>query len=290
VTASVAALAVEGFSAGACFQTLMPFTLSHSVAVVPFVRLSRGRLPLSALVIGSMSPDFEYFLRGRAVSEFSHTLPGLVLFCLPTGLVTFWLFQHFIKRPALLLFPDSVRARTHGISTPAALLPFGRLSVVVASVLIGAVTHVAWDSLTHDYGGVVKAIPALRATLLTFRGVDMKTYNILQHCSSALGLGLLIYYCARWLRQQPLLIDPADGYLPKGIRYFVSAALVSVTLIVGLSFGARAASPYGGVRAFQIFAVQSAVAGMAVFAISLLIFGLLFRAFGTSLTSRTRRQ
>ena len=44
----------------------MPFTLAHPVAVLPFSRCRYCHFP--ALVIGSLSPDFVYFLHGRAVS------------------------------------------------------------------------------------------------------------------------------------------------------------------------------------------------------------------------------
>ena len=44
----------------------MPFTLAHPIAVLPFSRCRYCHFP--ALVIGSLSPDFVYFLHGRAVS------------------------------------------------------------------------------------------------------------------------------------------------------------------------------------------------------------------------------
>ena len=43
----------------------MPFTVSHVAAVLPVVGRSE-RLPAAALVIGSMAPDYPWFLtRGR---------------------------------------------------------------------------------------------------------------------------------------------------------------------------------------------------------------------------------
>ncbi|MFP5073747.1 DUF4184 family protein [Neisseria sp. WLZKY-1] len=44
----------------------MPFTLAHPIAILPFSRCRYCYFP--ALVIGSLSPDFVYFLHGRAVS------------------------------------------------------------------------------------------------------------------------------------------------------------------------------------------------------------------------------
>jgi hypothetical protein len=38
----------------------MPFTLSHQPFFLPFLKIKK--LSATALIIGSMSPDFEYFL------------------------------------------------------------------------------------------------------------------------------------------------------------------------------------------------------------------------------------
>ncbi|RKZ85433.1 MAG: hypothetical protein DRR19_16380 [Candidatus Parabeggiatoa sp. nov. 1] len=61
----------------------MPFTLSHPAAAVP---LARGGLVLSALVVGSMSPDFLYFLCLSTQYQFGHTFIGVFVFDIPTGL------------------------------------------------------------------------------------------------------------------------------------------------------------------------------------------------------------
>ncbi|SEF46838.1 protein of unknown function [Flavobacterium urumqiense] len=39
----------------------MPFTFSHPAIILPF--LKNKKLSATALIIGSMSPDFEYFFR-----------------------------------------------------------------------------------------------------------------------------------------------------------------------------------------------------------------------------------
>ncbi|WP_245636533.1 DUF4184 family protein [Eikenella longinqua] len=67
------------------FAHAMPFTLAHPVAVLPLARCRRCHFP--ALVIGSLSPDFVYFLHGRAVAG-GHGLadmlwPNLALCALP---------------------------------------------------------------------------------------------------------------------------------------------------------------------------------------------------------------
>ena len=46
----------------------MPFTFSHPAAVLPLRLLPRHWFSLTGLVIGSMVPDFEYFLRSMRLT------------------------------------------------------------------------------------------------------------------------------------------------------------------------------------------------------------------------------
>ncbi|MBG86149.1 MAG: hypothetical protein CMO80_04530 [Verrucomicrobiales bacterium] len=83
----------------------MPFTLAHPLAVIP---LARTRLVFSALVIGSMSPDFEYFLRLRQNSRASHSIAGMLFFCVPASLVLMLLWEMLMKRCAFELCPREI--------------------------------------------------------------------------------------------------------------------------------------------------------------------------------------
>ncbi len=49
----------------------MPFTFSHPAIVLPF--LKKKHFSATALVVGTMSPDLEYFFRMKIQSEISHT-------------------------------------------------------------------------------------------------------------------------------------------------------------------------------------------------------------------------
>src|SRR5690349_14740000 len=83
----------------------MPFTAAHPAAILPLaVRLS---VPygVSALAVGSMSPDFEYFLWRHAASTSGHSIDGLFVFCLPAGLIVLAAFHTLVKRPLALLLP-----------------------------------------------------------------------------------------------------------------------------------------------------------------------------------------
>ncbi len=89
----------------------MPFTISHTAVVLPFSRwLARWQL-LSAATIGAMVPDFRVFFPGHAARVETHSLTALLTFCLPVGLITYWVFQLVIKSPILEVLPDGPYAR-----------------------------------------------------------------------------------------------------------------------------------------------------------------------------------
>src|SRR5580698_10436082 len=99
----------------------MPFTISHAAVVLPFSRLlARWRL-LSAAVIGAMVPDFGLFFPWRVHRFETHSTLGLLTFCLPVGLASYWIFQGLIKTPVLELLPDGAYARWRRFASPADL-------------------------------------------------------------------------------------------------------------------------------------------------------------------------
>jgi hypothetical protein len=86
----------------------VPFTLAHPAAVLP---LRRYRLPLSALVIGIMAPDFEYFLGLAQLGRSAHTFPGILTLSLPAALVALFVFQGVMKWPVFSLMPRAWQVR-----------------------------------------------------------------------------------------------------------------------------------------------------------------------------------
>lgn len=67
----------------------MPNPIAHPAVAVPF---TRAGLVLSALVIGSVAPDFGYAIP-MTNPYFMNTASGLILFDVPAGFALLWLFQ-----------------------------------------------------------------------------------------------------------------------------------------------------------------------------------------------------
>lgn len=81
----------------------MPFTFAHPAIILPLPFLNKRWFSLTGLIIGSMIPDFEYFIRMRIQSIYSHTLAGIFWFDLPLALLISFIFHNKVKN---LLFQN----------------------------------------------------------------------------------------------------------------------------------------------------------------------------------------
>jgi hypothetical protein len=256
----------------------MPFTLSHPAAVLPLARVWRGPYARSALVVGSMSPDFEYLLRLRPEAVVGHSAAGLFVFCLPIGLLVLALFHTVVKRPLVLLFPDPVRRRLDRLAAPGPRVSVARGAVLCLLVVLGAATHVVWDEFTHLRRGLVERVPALGATAFRVGGVDVGVYKLLQHGSTAAGAAVLGYVSWRWLRAQPPATAVSEG-LPDRVRRGVVVALAGASALAATLGGLLSAGGDGPVvQRAQVGLARAAVVAMSVAALGVLVYGLTFRA------------
>jgi hypothetical protein len=173
----------------------MPWTFAHPAAVLPFRRFSGpGRLSFAALVIGSMNPDFPYYIGRFDLANFTHTPFGILVVCLPTGLLVLS-FALWLREPIAQILPQPHR---DALLAHSALPHFTLrwLSLAAASLISGAATHVLWDAFTHEGRFFVNHIEALRMPLFSAFNREFLVFNIIQHASTVLGVILLtgVYY------------------------------------------------------------------------------------------------
>src|SRR5688572_23084608 len=109
--ASDAALRKSSPKIGTRYAQRMPFTISHAAAVLPLHRLSRHRLPLSALMVGSMAPDFGYFFSHEASRQFTHSFASLITFSLPAGLAIWLFYVAMLEKTTITLLTDRWHTR-----------------------------------------------------------------------------------------------------------------------------------------------------------------------------------
>ena len=210
----------------------MPFTPSHAAAALLFTRTPL--LP-AALVAGSLAPDLPYYLPVPIDRELTHEPLGIVTVDLAIAALTFLAWQAVFRTPVLDLAPGWLRTRipqrrSAGWWAPgSAAVPVGL--VLVLSLVVGSITHLAWDAFTHP-GWLVDRVPVLQAT-----AGPLAVHKWLQHASSVIGLAALAAYAVRWVQKTPRL--PVEPVVNGGVRratWFTVAAVFVATGLAGWGF------------------------------------------------------
>lgn len=248
----------------------MPLTPSHAAVAPLLQRLTRPigiTLPLSALVVGTMVPDFEYLIRLAPGGGIWHTKVGLLEFCLPAGLATWWIFRTVIGPALLRLLPPGLgeAARTHVTPGPTYRL----LPAAIAAIAIGVVSHDFWDSFTHQLGWGVRQLHWLNRRVQTGPHDWIRYYSILQYASSIIGLVAVIAIVWRWVAAQPR----GSLSVPVGQRAWRVREVGFLLFSGALGAVLNASLPHPAGRAWAIGA--AAVGGMSALALALLVYGLL---------------
>ena len=206
----------------------MPFTPAHIVAVLPFRKHFR-ELFFTALVIGSIVPDMEYFLRFNPASGFSHTFKGIFLFDIPLSLFILWLWQLYIKQAFINFIPYLKVSEVEE-------KPVYSLGVIVTTILCitaGTMTHLLWDAFTHGKGYFVLKSTWLQKEVLS--GVlQMKMCYLLWYLCS-IG-GTLIVIAAFFSKKKRKIIHyetaPSDFWSKV---LFLTMMLAVIRISMGLS-------------------------------------------------------
>lgn len=168
----------------------MPFTFAHPAIVLPFYKKTR-LFSMTTLIIGSMSPDFEYFFRMSVRSDFSHKVMGIFLFDLPITLLIAYLFHFFIRDDLVKNLPFFLYRRfANSLVFNWNQYCYCHWKVVLTSSLIGIFSHIGWDSFTHLSGYFVQQFSFLQDSI-TILNKEIPIYKLLQHSSSLIGISLI---------------------------------------------------------------------------------------------------
>jgi hypothetical protein len=218
----------------------VPFTVAHAVVAPPLSKLSGGRLDVTALAVGAMSPDFAYVVFLDTDRNFAHLAPGVVLFALPASLVVLAAWHGLVKRPLAALLPDRWAHLGAALRRPRPALSAGTAAATAGTVLAGAWTHVAWDSFTHSDGWAVQTFDVLREQVPV---VGRRLYVWLQYGCGVAGMAVLLGMIAIWARRRPRVeVEVVGERVPLGRRAAGVAAIAAVTLLGGMANVARVAA------------------------------------------------
>jgi hypothetical protein len=240
----------------------MPFTPSHIAAVLP---LAGTPLFPAALAIGSMVPDLFYFVPLPIPRELTHAWFGVVTVDLAFGLALFALWDVALRRPIIDFLPQGARTRIASATStgwrPAGMAWWVAALLATLSVLIGATTHVLWDSFTHN-DAVVHQAP----WLMQEWGAQ-PVYKWAQFASSGFGAVAVVVWTGVWLvRTSP--VAPAASRLSTTTRGLAWITVVcaggGISLWIVIASVTSGASPLAPDELFRI--VSRGIAASAIVA------------------------
>lgn len=209
----------------------MPFTLSHPAIILPLAKASPKWVSVTGLIIGSLTPDFGYFIMIPIENLMSHSLPGLFYFDLSIALLLTFAFHNIIRDPLYNNLPAQLAMR---------LLPYQSFKwndyfrkqwvVIIPSILLGAASHLFWYGFTHGNGYFVQTIKELTIPVNIF-GESIPFYRIFRNLSSLLGGLIVLYYLFGMPRDHDTRPNRSAHYWP--ILILIAVSIIFITLAKG---------------------------------------------------------
>jgi hypothetical protein len=206
----------------------MPFTPAHPAIILPFLKAKR--VSATALVIGSLAPDFEYFFKMSVSGQHGHMLLGIFYFDIPVTIVLAFLFHCYVKANLINNLPVSIQQRFYVLKQFEFVVDFKKHWVIfLISAGAGSFFHIFWDAFTHERGFFVQQFPFFQESRVPFDGVRYPLFYALQHISTFTGLTILGCYV--------YLMKPyKDGNLTKPNLLYWLVLLLVTSLILFLRF------------------------------------------------------
>ncbi|MCW3494080.1 DUF4184 family protein [Microbacterium sp. SSM24] len=210
----------------------MPFTPSHAVVALPFIRTP---LIPAAIAVGAMAPDLPLFVRGLPL-HYGRThdfawVPATVALALVLLLI--W---RAVLRPAVReLMPTWLASRlpaewdrgagaamreTLSITSTGGSgsdrrwrVSWRGMLILAVSLLLGVVSHIVWDLFTHEGRWGVEILPVLDEAWGPLLG-----FKWLQYGSGAVGVAIIGVWAVIWLSRREAA-GPVGRVLPVAARW-----------------------------------------------------------------------
>ncbi len=213
----------------------MPLTFSHPAVILPAKFLPERWVSMTGLIIGSITPDFEYFMRMKVESIYSHTWFGMLWFDLPLAILLTFVYHYIIRNPFISNSPVFLKRRlSRYMDFKWAPYFKNHFFTVIICLLAGIASHLFWDAFTHPHGDFVKMIPFLRESATLF-GYHIPNDRILQYISTVVG-GVIVFYAVMKI---PRAADYAPSHHPVYYWFFVigtGIVAANIRILLGLHY------------------------------------------------------
>lgn len=245
------------------------------MAVVP---LRRWGLVFSAMVVGSMAPDFEYFFGLKRGA--SHALPGIVTFTFPLAVAVLVLFHKLLKWPLISLLPRGLQARVIGPSRRFRWFPATRFFMILLSIAVGIATHIFLDGFTHGDGWAARHSAALQQPVSFFGHFGMPLYDLLQLGCTAAGMVVLAICFVAWYKRTTAEQVRLRPQFSPGMKWTIVGAMMATALVLGLVNGGNWYEPLlQGEAPHARYVIGFAITSVTVGIVELFGFSLILRAY-----------
>lgn len=213
----------------------MPFTPAHPAILLPAKLLPRKYISWTALFIGSMVPDMEYFLFMNPGSRMSHSIYGIINFNLPMTFLLAMAWHSFVGPVVLRVLPF-FRVEYTRIHHDFADWLTKNWLVFILSALVGICSHLFLDGFCHHRGFIVQRIPYL-TEMVHFAGFDIRRCYLVWYVSSAVGMLLMFVFV---MEPRNLLKKLKWQQALQGWKFWLQVFVVALVIAsVRIAFGLK---------------------------------------------------
>lgn len=170
----------------------MPFTASHPAILYPLRKWEKRSFIWTLLIMGSLSPDMEYFIWLSSASYISHSKIGILLFDLPVTFLLAFAWTGFMKDVVLSKIPFLYKIENTDQEKFSEQIKNHWWQAILAA-LIGILSHLVWDSFCHSGGYMVNRIPYLQENIILM-GREVRRCYVVWYVCSFIGLLIMILW------------------------------------------------------------------------------------------------
>ncbi len=194
--------------------------------MLPLINRRRKVFSATGLIVGSIIPDFESFIRFDQHKAYSHTWLGVLWFDLPLAVIYAFIFQNIVRDPLIRNLPGNLSNRF------SAYIGFNwngffrkHFIIVICSILIGIVSHLLWDALTHLNLADPNAIDSQ-----VYIG-PVRLYILLQYVSSVVGLAIVMWYVLTF-KGKPVVEQDVSSSKSKAPYWILVGIIACLTVAI----------------------------------------------------------
>lgn len=169
----------------------MPFTPAHPAILIPLRKINQRYISWTALIIGSMVPDMEYFVWLKNGSYLSHSWIGIPFFNLPMTFIVAFMWHGFMRHSLVtkwpFIKPEYLKLEIPDFPTYLRKNFF----VFTFSALVGIMSHLFWDSFSHAKGHVAVHYFPVLIKEIDVAGVTTRPCYLIWYTSTIIGLILI---------------------------------------------------------------------------------------------------